>query len=106
MRRILIDHARGHRRAKRGGDWLRVTFLDGLLPSPEDGLSAEQIMDLDRALEELAALDERQAKIVELRFFGGLNVAEVAASLGVSKRTVETDWARARDWLKQHFAKI
>jgi RNA polymerase sigma-70 factor (ECF subfamily) len=103
MRRILIDHARGHRRAKRGGDWLRVTFLDGLLASPDGDLSSEQLMDLDRALEELAAVDERQAKVVELRFFGGLNVAEVAASLGVSKRTVETDWARARDWLKQHF---
>ncbi|TNF76612.1 MAG: sigma-70 family RNA polymerase sigma factor, partial [Acidobacteria bacterium] len=104
MRRILIDHARGHRRAKRGGDWLRVTFLDGLLASPEGDLSAEQLMDLDRALEELAAIDERQARVVELRFFGGLNVAEVAATLGVSKRTVETDWSRARDWLKQHFA--
>ena len=104
MRRILIDHARGHRRAQRGGDWLRVTFLDGLMASPDGDLSAEQLMDLDNALEDLAAVDERQARIVELRFFGGLNVAEVAASLGVSKRTVETDWARARDWLKQHFA--
>jgi RNA polymerase sigma factor (TIGR02999 family) len=106
MRRILIDHARGHRRAKRGGDWLRVTFLDGLLPTPEGDLSAEQLMDLDRALEELAAVDERQARIVELRFFGGLNVAEVAATLGVSKRTIETDWSRARDWLKQHFESL
>jgi RNA polymerase sigma factor (sigma-70 family) len=74
------------------------------MASPDGDLSAEQLMDLDNALEDLAAVDERQARIVELRFFGGLNVAEVAASLGVSKRTVETDWARARDWLKQHFA--
>jgi RNA polymerase sigma factor (TIGR02999 family) len=99
MRRILIDHARGRKRAKRGGNWLRISWAEDFLAAPKDGLSDEQLMDLDRALKELAQVSERQAKIVELRYFAGLSVEEAAQFLGVSKRTAESDWTRAREWL-------
>jgi len=103
MRRILIDYARTRKRAKRGGDWLRIT-LTGLAAPPIGGeLDSAQILALHAALERLAAIDERQARVVELRFFAGLNMAEVAEALGVSKRTVDSDWARARDWLEREF---
>jgi RNA polymerase sigma factor (TIGR02999 family) len=104
MRRILIDHARGHGREKRGGEWQRVT-LSAPLKSDESGLDLDELLILDRALETLAGLDERQAKIVELRFFAGLKMSEVAEVLGVSKRTVEDDWVHARAWLKHELSK-
>jgi RNA polymerase sigma factor (TIGR02999 family) len=104
MRRILIDHARGHGREKRGGEWQRVT-LSAPLKSDESGLDLVELLNLDRALEKLAGLDERQAKIVELRFFAGLKMSEVAEVLGVSKRTAEDDWVHARAWLKHEFSK-
>jgi len=100
MRRILIDHARGRQRNKRGGDWLRVTWAEEVFPGGKRDLSDEELMDLDRVLEELAGIDERQARVVELRFFGGLTVKEVAEALGVSERTADGDWAKAREWLK------
>ena len=103
MRRILIDHARGYGREKRGGDWQRVT-LSAPLKSAESGLDLDEILNLDRALEKLAGLDERQAKVVELRFFAGLKMSEVAEVLGVSKRTVEDDWVHARAWLKHEIS--
>jgi len=102
MRRVLIDHARGRRRAKRGGGWLEVSWAEELFANPQGLLSSEQLIDLDRAIEALTALDERRARIVELRYFAGMTVEEVAQFLGVSKRTVESDWAAARDWLEQH----
>ena len=104
MRRILIDHARGHGREKRGGDWQRVT-LSAPLRSAESGLDFDELLNLDRALEKLAGLDERQAKIVELRFFAGLKMSELADVLGVSKRTVEDDWVHARAWLKHELSR-
>jgi RNA polymerase sigma-70 factor (ECF subfamily) len=95
MRRILVDHARRRASAKRGGG-LRVTLVEGLAASP----SAEpDLLDLDAALEELAALDERQARLVELRFFGGLAIEEAAAALGVSLATANRDWSMAKAWL-------
>ncbi len=100
MRRILIDHARGRQRNKRGGDWLRVTWAEEVFPGGKRDLSDEELMDLDQAIEELAEIDERQARVVELRFFGGLTVKEVAEALGVSERTADGDWAKAREWLK------
>lgn len=100
MRRILVDHARRRRRAKRGGDWKRVT-LSGGEEAAAGALSAEQLLALDEALDKLAHLDERQARVVELRYFGGLTVAEVAEALGVSKRSVEAYWTHARAWLKR-----
>jgi RNA polymerase sigma-70 factor, ECF subfamily len=96
MRRILIDHARGRRRAKRGGDGQRVELHSDIWPVPEQGTD---ILALHEALEQLAQLDERQAKVVELRFFGGLTMDEVATTLNVSKRTAEGDWKTARAWL-------
>jgi RNA polymerase sigma factor (TIGR02999 family) len=105
MRRILIDHARTRKRAKRGGDWLRVT-LTGLAGSPLDGdLDPAQLLALHSALEKLAELDERQARVVELRYFAGLKMSEVADVLGVSKRTADGDWAKARAWLERELAR-
>jgi RNA polymerase sigma factor (TIGR02999 family) len=96
MRRILIDHARGHLRQKRGGEFEKVVLDEGLVSSPEQ--SAE-LLAVDEALERLAKLDERQARVVELRFFGGLSVEEAAAVLGISPKTVKRDWSMAKAWL-------
>jgi RNA polymerase sigma-70 factor, ECF subfamily len=96
MRRILIDHARGHLRQKRGGEHKKVSLNDALIFSPEQ--SAELIA-VDESLQRLAKLDERQARVVELRFFGGLSVEEAAAVLGISAKTVKRDWSVARAWL-------
>lgn len=100
MRRILVDHARGKSRLKRGGDLFKVELDDKL------GLSIsisknEDVLALDEALELLAKEDERQAKIVEMRFFGGMKVQEVAEALNVSKRTIEGDWTMAKAWLRR-----
>ncbi len=94
IRRILVDHARGHKAAKRGGHWHRVTLSDRAEGGPDVDL-----LELEEALLELAALDERQARVVELRFFGGLGIKATGASLGVSPRTVDGDWRLARAWL-------
>jgi RNA polymerase sigma-70 factor, ECF subfamily len=96
MRQILVDHARTQRRLKRGGGRLRVTFDESLAARSED---APEVLDLDEALSELSAADERQGRIVELRFFGGLEVSEVAELLDLSKSTVEREWRAARAWL-------
>jgi len=96
MRRILIDHARGHLREKRGGTQEAIPLNEELVFSP--GQSAELIR-LDEALERLAKLDARQSKIVELRFFGGLSVEETAEFLSISPKTVKRDWSMAKAWL-------
>lgn len=103
MRHLLVDHARGKGRAKRGGGWRRVT-LAGQAPGAARDLSREDLLALDTALGRLAEVDEREARIVELRFFAGLKVKEVASLLGVSKRTVEDDWVHARVWLRRELA--
>jgi RNA polymerase sigma factor (TIGR02999 family) len=97
MRRVLVDIARRRHAERRGGpDWIRVP-LDGIdVPAPQPGVD---LVAVDRALEKLAAEDPRKAQIVELRFFGGLSMAETAEALGVSLRTAHTDWAFARAWL-------
>jgi RNA polymerase sigma-70 factor (ECF subfamily) len=100
MRRLLIDHARKRAALKRGLGWRRVTLGFSADPSIAEALSAEELLSIDAALNALAELDERQARIVTLRFFGGLNVEEVAEAVGVSKRTVESDWRHARAWLR------
>jgi len=105
MRHLLIDHARGKGRAKRGGGRQRVTLADGLTPFGGRELDAEDLLALNESLDRLAELDPRQARIVELRFFGGLTVPEVALILEVSKRTVEGDWAHARAWLKRELSR-
>lgn len=98
IRRILVDHARGHLRIKRGGDRRRVQLEEeaALFDHPDLDLLA-----LDEAMQKLAKLHERQAQIVELRFFGGLGLKDVADFLGVSQRTVEGDWSMARAWLRR-----
>lgn len=98
MRRILIDHARTHGRAKRGANWERVLLTDALTGAGAPDLD---VLELNDALEKLATLDPQQARIVELRFFGGLTVEEVALLLGVSKRKVEGDWTHAKAWLRK-----
>ena len=96
MRRILVDHARGHQAAKRPGAGLRVIWDDrvGAAQPPE----CELLM-LDRALHELTTLDPRQGHIVELRYFGGLSEQDVAEVLGLSRSTVTQEWQTARAWL-------
>ncbi len=101
MRRILVDHARARKRLKRGGARQRVDLSSGVAAA---GPSEVDLIALDDAMEKLAEVDPRQAKVVELRFFGGLNVDEVAEALGVSKRTVEGDWTIARAWLRRELA--
>jgi RNA polymerase sigma factor (TIGR02999 family) len=101
MRRLLIDHARARGRLKRGGEVQKITLIESLTPSGHNDLGLDELLSLDTALEELAKQNPRQALIVEQRFFGGLTVEEVAEHLGLSKRTVETDWAAARSWLRQ-----
>ena len=98
MRRILIDYARSRNRIKRGGGWQRVTLDPAVAPFEEAPFL--DVMATHDALEKLAKLDERQAQIVELRFFSGLTIDEVAKVLGVSKRTVEGDWTHAKAWLR------
>lgn len=104
MRRVLVDHARRHRRLKRGGDWQRVTIEPAAPLFGDRGLEAEDMLALDAALKQLADLDARQAKVVELRYFGGLTAEATAEYLGVSKRTVEGDWTHARLWLRRALA--
>jgi len=96
MRRVLVDHARGHRRGKRFGAAVRVT-LDERVGSAEPP-DCELLL-LDQALTELAAIDSHQAQIVELRYFGGLTEGEVANVLSVSRSTVTREWLIARGWL-------
>jgi RNA polymerase sigma factor (TIGR02999 family) len=97
MRRILVDHARARMAQKRGSDAPRVqlTELEGTEPS----MDAAELIDLDRALDELAAREPRLARLVELRFFSGLDVEETSSLLGCSTRTAKRDWAFARAWL-------
>jgi RNA polymerase sigma factor (TIGR02999 family) len=96
MRHILIDHARGHAREKRGGGQPVIQFDEGLVFSPEQ---SSELLEVDAALQRLTELDPRQGKIVELRFFGGLTVDETAAVLGISPKTVKRDWSVAKAWL-------
>jgi RNA polymerase sigma factor (TIGR02999 family) len=96
MRRILVDHARSHQRAKRGGPAPAVTLDEAMIASEERSID---LLALDHALERLAALDERQARVVEMRFFGGLSVEETAEILDISPATVKREWSMARAWL-------
>jgi RNA polymerase sigma factor (TIGR02999 family) len=96
MRRILVDHARRRRVAKRGGRALTVALDDALLTAQARGI---EVLALDEALDALARIDCRKGRVVELRYFGGLNVGETAEILGVSVDTVKRDWRMARAWL-------
>jgi RNA polymerase sigma-70 factor (ECF subfamily) len=96
MRRILVDSARARGYQKRGGGAVLLSFTEDLAVLDRKGLD---VVGLDDALQALAELDERQSRVVELRFFGGLSVAETAAVLGISNETVMRDWKIARAWL-------
>jgi RNA polymerase sigma factor (TIGR02999 family) len=96
MRRVLVDYARQRRAAKRGGDKVVLSIDEHLDAAHERGLD---LIALDDALASLASLDARQAKVVELRFFGGLSIEETARILDVSPATVKRDWDTARIWL-------
>ncbi|MEO0651394.1 MAG: ECF-type sigma factor, partial [Planctomycetota bacterium] len=98
MRRVLVDHARSKGRERRGGEWDRVD-LDPALAGSEFEFDDVDLLALDEAMTELEALSERQARIVELRFFAGLEVDDVARVLDVSTATVGRDWRFARAWL-------
>ena len=96
MRRILVDHARGQRAEKRGGDFQKLSLDENIDVSGE---RAADLVALDEALERLAEFDPQKARVVELRFFGGLSVEETAEVLGVSAPTVKRQWRMAKAWL-------
>jgi RNA polymerase sigma factor (TIGR02999 family) len=99
MRRVLIDHARLRTREKRGGIQTPAEFHEALTVADTHVLDAVDVLDLDRALTKLEALDSGQARIIELRFFGGLTIEETAHALALSPTTVKREWAIARGWL-------
>jgi len=96
MRRVLVDHARAKTAAKRGGSSTKIAIEDD---AAIVGGLAEDVVDLDIALNRLAAVDDRKARVVEMKFFGGMTNLEVATTLGISDATVERDWKMARAWL-------
>jgi RNA polymerase sigma factor (TIGR02999 family) len=98
MRQILVDHARRQQAGKRGGAERPLPLDEALIGSVEPGVD---LVALDEALGRLAALNERQSRVVELRYFGGLSVEETAEVLGVSPATVKNDWTIARAWLRR-----
>ena len=101
MRRLLVDHARRCGAAKRG---IPITLDEAMLQGGPAMVPYEEILAVDQALDRLAGLDARQASVVELRYFGGLSVAETAEVLGVAERTVKLDWAMAKGWMKSHLS--
>lgn len=101
IRRVIADEAKRRGRQKRGGGWARMTLDGAALERAEKEIDP---LDLEEALTRLAELDGRAARVVELRFFGGLTEAEAALALGVSERTVRNDWRTARAWLRRELA--
>ena len=98
MRRILVDRARARKMAKRSGQWARVTVDDAARAIPPANVD---VLDLDAALARLATFDARKCQLAELRFFGGLSLAEAGEALGISLPTAERDWQAARAWLSK-----
>ncbi len=104
MRRILVDHARRRSSGRHGGGATRVSFDEGKAGVMSQGKAVE-LVDLDDALRRLASLDERQGRVVELRFFGGLTIDEAAETLGIAPRTVKRDWRVAKLWLLRELSR-
>lgn len=98
MRQILVDHARSHNAAKRGGGAITLTLDEESSPRSKGTINVD-LIDLDAALKKLATLDARQSQIVELRFFGGLSIEETAQAVNISVATGKREWATARVWL-------
>lgn len=103
IRQILVDHARARARLKRGGGAKRLTLATGHVLSDDDPVD---MLALDDALNELRRLHERQSRIVELRFFAGMSIEQVATALEISPRTVDGDWAMARAWLRRRLSDV
>ncbi len=101
MRRLLVDHARRRRAAKRA---IPITLNEALFQPGSAAVPYEEILAVDQALGRLARLDARQASVVEMRYFGGLSVEETAEILGVAERTVKLDWAMAKGWMKSQLS--
>jgi len=102
MRNVLVDHARARRTKKRGGGFAQVTLDEGLALAAGD---AEGLLIVDETLNRLRAMDEQLGEIVELRFFGGLNDAEIGTALGTSERSVQRGWRMARAWLSREMGR-
>jgi len=103
MRRILVDHARSHAYAKRGGGTIQVPLDEGAVLSPQ---RAADVLALDEALNQLTTIDPRKCRIVELRYFGGFTVEETASLLQVSNVTVMRDWSLAKAWLRREISRV
>jgi len=103
MRQILVDHARAHLAGKRGGGAVQVTFDENI--QGKEG-SVLDVLAVDTALARLAEFDPRQAKLLELRFFAGLTIEEIAEQLGISERTAKRDWTMARAWLRHELSPV
>jgi RNA polymerase sigma factor (TIGR02999 family) len=101
MRQILVDHARARAARKRGGGWQRVT-VDSAVAFSRDGV--EDVLAVHEALVRLATVDARAARVVEMRFFGGLTEVEIAEEMGISERWVREQWSHARAWLRRELA--
>jgi RNA polymerase sigma factor (TIGR02999 family) len=101
MRRILVDHARAKKRAKRGGSDVKISLADANILAKEQDLD---VVALDEALTRLAEIDEQQSRVVELRFFSGLTVEETAEVMGISPATVKRDWSMAKAWLHRELS--
>ena len=102
MRRILVDYARGHQAAKRGGGAGKVSLDEAMIVSPQNAAS---VLALDENLSRLAELDPQLVRVVEMRVFGGLSIEETAVALGVSPATVKRNWSMAKAWLMQEMVK-
>lgn len=102
MRHVLVDHARSRTSRKRGAGGIQVTLDEGLLATP--GTSVDVLM-IDETLARLAAMDSRQARIVEMHFFAGMTFDEIASALGIALRTAKRDWAMARAWLHDELSR-
>jgi RNA polymerase sigma factor (TIGR02999 family) len=100
MRRILVDYARGRVAAKRGGGMALLDIEIATTGAAATVEQSEELLAIDEALERLAAIDPKQAKVVEMRYFGGLTVEETAAALDIAPRTVKREWAMAKAWLR------
>ena len=104
MRQILVDHARRQRAGKRGGGATMIGLTEAAGAAAPTSTSIVDVLALDEALDALSSFDVRQCRVVELRFFAGLNIPETAYALGVSTPTVERDWAMAKAWLHQRLS--
>ncbi|SHF28129.1 RNA polymerase, sigma subunit, ECF family [Fodinibius roseus] len=102
MRQILVDYARKRKAQKRGGDRDRIPFREDMIDLDNH---AEELLELNDLIDKLARFDERKSKVVEMRFFSGMTIREIAELLDVSTRTVDRDWLKARGWIYRELSK-